>query len=77
MLVIHPVIIVEDNLIFNVIPAFALFVIKVHVEKMSALSDTISKQMANFEKICKICYAGQKSRFLDPRGLFGEESQVL
>jgi len=33
----------------------ALFVFKVHVEKINARSDTISRQMANFEKICKIC----------------------
>lgn len=45
---------------------YALFVFKVHVEKINALTDTISRQMANFEKICKIC-CGKSQGFLSPQ----------
>jgi len=65
MLVIQPVIVKICIFFYIVIPALALFVFKVHVEKLAAPSDTISKQMANFEKICKICCVGQKSRFFE------------
>jgi len=43
----------------------ALFVFKVHMEKIHTLFDTISWQMANFEKICKIC-CGKSQGFWSP-----------